>query len=180
MPTKRSRYFSPPPPPPSTIEQRWPLSSLRTLGTMSFATLKDIYQETSPFHRFLIPQLLIVVTAIELLRPDRTDSLLYVLSGLIKIGLMADCISVVTLHVRGLSASNDFLAFLLCQTPSGNWTICGASTCHISFERQHTLVRQKLSDRKLVCKAHGHRIFLHYAPCYAFHMDCDKHDGGPG
>jgi hypothetical protein len=84
---------------------------------MSFATLKDIYQETSPFHRFLIPQLLIVVTAIELLRPDRTDSLLYVLSALIKIGLVADCISVVTLHVRGLSASNDFLAFLLCQTP---------------------------------------------------------------
>jgi Ca2+/H+ antiporter len=65
----------------------------------------------------LISQLLMVLVAVELLRSGRTDPLLCLVLGLIKLGLVADCISILTLHMRRLSGSSSVLAFLLCNVP---------------------------------------------------------------
>ncbi|KAH8710262.1 hypothetical protein GQ44DRAFT_776633 [Phaeosphaeriaceae sp. PMI808] len=116
MPPHRTRYFSPP---PDYLMDRpiWPLRTLKGVITTILNTLEDLCQDTSPFHRILILQLLMVIAAIELFRLDQADSLLSVFSGLIKVGLVADCSSIVTFHLRRLSASNTILSFLLCNAP---------------------------------------------------------------
>lgn len=73
-------------------------------------------QDTSPFHRVLISQLLVIIVAVELLTSDRDDPLLSLLSGLGKVVLVADCASIVTIHVKRLSASNQPLAYVAYKT----------------------------------------------------------------
>lgn len=116
MPLRRPRYQSPPPP---FLAERahGALGSLRELGTVVLDALEDMCQDTSPFHRVLISQLLVIIVAIELLRPDRDDPLLSLLIGFVKVVLVADCASIITNHIRRLSASNRLLAFLIYRTP---------------------------------------------------------------
>ncbi|KAL5371987.1 hypothetical protein PMIN06_012793 [Paraphaeosphaeria minitans] len=58
-----------------------------------------------------------VLVAVELLRSGRTDPLLSLVLGLINIGLVADCISILTLRMRRLSGSSGVLASLLRNVP---------------------------------------------------------------
>ncbi|OAL42521.1 hypothetical protein IQ07DRAFT_637652 [Pyrenochaeta sp. DS3sAY3a] len=116
MPLRRSRYQSPPPP-LSAERAHGTLGSLRELGTVVLDALEDMCQDTSPFHRVLISQLLVIIVAIELLRPDQADPSLSLLLGLVKVVLVADCASIVTNRIRRLSASNRLLAFLIYRTP---------------------------------------------------------------
>ncbi|KAF9730291.1 hypothetical protein PMIN01_12224 [Paraphaeosphaeria minitans] len=74
-------------------------------------------QDISPFHRVLISQLPMVLVAVELLRSGRTDPLLSLVLGLINIGLVADCNSILTLRMRRLSGSSGVLASLLRNVP---------------------------------------------------------------
>jgi Ca2+/H+ antiporter len=116
MSLRRSRYLSPPPPLWSD-RPYGAVGFLRKVATAVEAASHNMYRDTSPFHRLLISQLLVVVVSIELLKPDRADPLLLGSLGLIKIALVADCISIATLRMRRISSSNEALNSLLCRVP---------------------------------------------------------------
>lgn len=124
LPRRGGRRYSSPPPAFSNNGRHWSLCWLRELGTSTLTVLEDIYQETSLFHRVLISQLIVVVVAIELLRPNRADPLLSAVLEMIKIGLVADRISAVTLQLRRLFGSSRVLDFLLNKVP----LVAGSST----------------------------------------------------
>ncbi|KAL5410092.1 hypothetical protein PMIN04_010751, partial [Paraphaeosphaeria minitans] len=110
------RYLSPPPP---FLRNRtpWPISPIGRFARSAWREMEAMCQDISPFHCALNSQLLMVVVIVELARSGRTDPLLSLLLGLIKIGLVADCISILTLRMRRLSGSSSFVAFLLCNIP---------------------------------------------------------------
>ncbi|KAF9730134.1 hypothetical protein PMIN01_12067 [Paraphaeosphaeria minitans] len=116
MPYRRRRYLSPPPP-FLTNRAHSPTLSLGKLGRSVWSALDAMCQDISPFHRVLISQLLMLLVAVELLRSGRADPLLSFVLGLMKIGLVADCISILTLRMRRLSGSSGVLAFLLRNVP---------------------------------------------------------------
>jgi Ca2+/H+ antiporter len=116
MSPRRSRYFSPPPPGRSN-RSHGAVGSLKKVATAIAAASHNTYRETSPFHRLLISQLLVVVVSIGVLKPERADPLLFGFLGLIKIALVADCISIVTLRMRRISSSNKALNSLLYRVP---------------------------------------------------------------
>lgn len=98
----------------------WPcgiLGVIKELGTIVWSVWQDIFGDISPFRRVLFTQMLVIIVSIELLRPDRTDLRLSILLGLVKIGLVADCTSIVILRIRRLSNSNRTLALLLHKAP---------------------------------------------------------------
>ncbi|KAL5389112.1 hypothetical protein PMIN02_007460 [Paraphaeosphaeria minitans] len=110
------RYLSPPP--PSLDDPTpWSIASIGQLARSAWRALEAMCQGISPFHRVLISQLLMVLVVVELLRSGRTDPFLSLVLVLIKVGLVADCISILTLRMRRLSGSSRLMAFLLRNVP---------------------------------------------------------------
>lgn len=68
-------------------------------------------------HRVVLSQLLLVVIALELLRPERADPSLSIFSRLIQFGIVIDCFATLTLHLRRMSTSDSSLAFVLRNVP---------------------------------------------------------------
>jgi Ca2+/H+ antiporter len=116
MPVRRPRYTSPPP--PHLLDRsRGILDALRQTGTVVLSTMQEIHEDILPFHRVVISQLLVIIIAVELLRPDRLDLWLSVLLGLVKIGLVADCTSIVALRMRQISDSSGTIGLTPYKVP---------------------------------------------------------------
>jgi Ca2+/H+ antiporter len=116
MSPRRSRYLSPPP--PIRIGRRYTAyEPLKQVGTAMAAALQNMHRETSAFHRLLASQLIVVVVSIELLKTDQLDPLLSILLGLLKVALVADCTSIMTLRMRRISSSSKALDALLSTVP---------------------------------------------------------------
>jgi Ca2+/H+ antiporter len=116
MSPRRSRYLSPPP--PTRLDRRYRAHDpLKQVGTAMAAALQNMHRDTSAFHRLLASQLLVVVVFMELLKTDRPDPLLSVLLGLLKVALVADCTSIMTLRMRRIASSSKVLDSLLSRVP---------------------------------------------------------------
>jgi hypothetical protein len=73
--------------------------------------------EMSTLHLILLCYSVVLTMVVEWLRLDRTDTLLSISLGVVKLAVVVDCVFVVTHHLTRLSVSNRKLAILLYQTP---------------------------------------------------------------
>lgn len=123
-PSLRRRLISPPPPGTSTTQLHWALYLLRSFALSSLSAVGEVYHATSTFHRVLVSQLLLTIVAVELMRSVEADPLLSTILGMVKVGLVGDCIFSVVHQLRRRSSSRALLETVLCEAP----LLTGSST----------------------------------------------------